>query len=152
MSLIPRIDRKSSSDDVNQWTYGLGLVIGAAALAVAYAVQYINVDGGVPVHISGPLLIVLFLIGPALAFTQTTEMLYDAFRHALRAAGGVMLVFFIAYYAVGGGQSVDALSSPILTGLTGIMTVAIYAILLFGVCWAIQFFRTGTTGVPDDYQ
>lgn len=152
MSLLPRIERTSSPDDINRWTYGLGVVFVIAVATAAYSLQYIGTSEAVPIQISGPIAIVLFVVGPALALTQTTELLYDGLRHSLRAAGLTMGVFILAYWTIAGGQDIEVYTSPVLAGLTGIFVVTLYGILLFGIFWVIQFARTGTSGVSDDFQ
>lgn len=93
--------------------------------------------------------LVYFIFVPALAFRQRTEVLYDGTQIALRFLISGFLIFTAAYWLTPAETLYN--STPQLFAFMGVCT-ALYATVVLGVIWAIQFARKGTSGIDTEFQ
>jgi hypothetical protein len=110
-----------------------------------YAAKGANAPGGLAVLT----LLIYFVVVPGLAFRQRTEILYDAMHVGLRLLVSGFLVFTAAYWLAPAETPFD--STPQTIAFVGVVA-ALYATMVFGVTWAIQFARKGTSGIDTDFQ
>lgn len=130
-----------------QWpqTYLLTLFVVISPLPIWTLADYSATNEPVPTL---PLILISFIYGivvPELALRESTEVLFDGTRLSLQIATLTFCLMTVLSWTVyDGGFPVNSWES---TALFILATCGLYATVVFGFVWMIQFARKGTSGV-----
>ncbi|MFC7044311.1 hypothetical protein ACFQH6_20660 [Halobacteriaceae archaeon GCM10025711] len=140
----------SQSDITWPWTYVLAFLVASMAIAILYGVPYARSGESLPRLASAAIIVVFFIVVPVLAFRESTEVLFDGTRLALRVLAFGLIFFTIVYWLTPGVDG--AFANPQRIAAFILTTTALYASAVLGVAWIIQYTRKGTSGVDYEFQ
>ena len=131
-------------------TYIFVGLVASIILPLVYSVPYVADGGTVPLSVSFAMMLIHFVLVPALGLKESTEVLFDGARLSLRIVILGVGLFIIAFWTTPGQTNAFA-TLPSSASFTLVMA-GLYSTLVLGVLWVIQYTRKGTTGIDAEFQ
>ena len=148
--LLP--DWTATRNDITwPWTHLLGVLVASIGLYIWYAMPFAANGEAVTPVVAVAALLVSFGVVPALALREQTEVLYDGMHVAFRVIVLGFMLFCIAYWTTpGASDGVSAFANAKMMASMTITVTGLYAAIVLGIMWVVQFARKGTSGVEPE--